>query len=518
MNLYSNKQKWKIALLFIALILVGASFYFSNNILKEVAKRERERVTQWGDALKKRAELIRLTNKSFDELRSKELSEMQLWIDATKEISKKSDLDSPQSYDLPFSIINRNKNIPVIVLDQEDKVSTYINLDLSTEKLKTAFPHKDSLDIEELFIDSLVSMAYSWEKYNPSFTIEVYDDLFMSYFYNDSRNILRLEAERDSLFRAFNKELIENAELVPVILTDSLKQNVMASNLPPEEVDSLHLSNTLARLSSTNEPIKVYFSENEVSYVYYAPTPELVQLKYFPYVQFAVLGLFILIGYIIFSTFRKAEQNQVWAGMAKETAHQLGTPISSLMAWVHLLEEMDNTKDIAVEMNKDIARLTQVSERFSKIGASTQLIDVDIVYTVRNCLEYLRTRFSEKIDLTFDSSDQEIIFPHNPSLLEWVVENICKNAIDAMEGEGKIEVSITRQNGQIHIDISDNGKGMTVSQQRSVFEPGFTTKKRGWGLGLSLSKRIIHEYHKGKLKVLHSEPGVGTVFRITLLA
>lgn len=518
MNLYSNKQKWKIVLLFIALILVGVSLYFSNNIIKEVAKRERERVTQWADALKKRAELVRLTNKSFDELRSKELGEMQLWIDATKEISKKSDLDSPQSYDLPFSIINRNKTIPVIVLDQDDNVSTYINLDFTVEELRSAFPEVDSLEIQKLFSDSLVRLAYSWEKVNESFTIEVYDDLFMTYFYHDSRNILRLEEERDSLIKAFNKELIENAELVPVVLIDSVSRNVMASNLPDNKIDSLNLETTLRELESKNTPIKIYFSEDEVSYVYYAPTPELIQLKYFPYIQFLVIGLFIFIGYIIFSTFRKAEQNQVWAGMAKETAHQLGTPISSLMAWVHLLEEMESTKDIAKEMNKDVGRLTQVSERFSKIGASTQLVDVDIVFTVKSCLEYLRTRFSDKIDLTFYSSDQEIIFPHNPSLLEWVVENICKNSIDAMEGEGKIAVELMRQNGQIHIDISDNGKGMTTSQQRSVFQPGFTTKKRGWGLGLSLSKRIIHEYHKGKLKVLHSEPNVGTTFRITLFS
>src|SRR5690554_3977900 len=292
MKLYSNKQKWKIALLFIAILLVGASLYVSSKIVNEVAKRERERVTQWADAIKKRAELVRLTNNSFEELRKKELNEMQLWIDATKEISRKTSLENQQSYDLPLKIINRNDDIPVIVLD------------------------------------SLTKLAYSWEKINPSFTVEVYDDLFMSYFYNDSRSILRLEKERDSLIQAFNKELIENAELVPVVLTDSSMQKVIVSNLLTHDVDSLTLAESLLELSNANAPIEIKFSETEVNYVYYATSPELVQLQYFPYIQFIIIGLFILIGYIIFSTFRKAEQNKVWAGMAKETAHQLGTPIS----------------------------------------------------------------------------------------------------------------------------------------------------------------------------------------------
>lgn len=516
MNLYSNKQKWKVALLFIALILVGASLYITNNILTEVAKRERERVTQWADALKKRAELVRLTNKSFDELRNKELYQMQLWIDATKEISRKTDLDSPQSYDFPFSIINNNKDIPVIVLDQDTNVSTYINLPFTTDDLNSLYPEKNTTEIYEIFTDSLVKLAYDWEKNNPHFTIEVYDDLFMSYYYNDSRKIIRLERERDSLINAFNKELIENAELVPVILTDSTKQRVIVSNLPTEKTDSLHIKSTLSELASKNEAIQIVFSEKEINYVFYAPTPELVQLKYFSFIQFIVIGLFILIAYIIFNTFRKAEQNQVWAGMAKETAHQLGTPISSLMAWVHILEDMHDTKDIAKEINKDVERLSQVTERFSKIGASTQLEDKDIVFTIKNCLEYMRTRFSKKVSLTFSSTENEIIFPHNPSLIEWVIENITKNAIDAMEGEGKIDVKIFRTNGHIYIDITDDGKGMTAAQQRTVFEPGFTTKKRGWGLGLPLAKRIIHEYHNGRLKVLESEIGKGTTFRITL--
>lgn len=518
MKLYSNKQKWKITLLFVALILVVASLYVSNRIVNKVAKKERIRVTQWADAIKKRVELVRLTNNSFDELRKKELGEMQLWIDATKEISKKTPLNSQQSYDLPLKIINGNKNIPVIVLDQDSNVSAFINLNFTKESLQEDFPQKDSLQIVYLFNDSLVNLAYSWEKINPSFTIEVYDNMYMSYFYNNSRRITKLEDERDSLFKAFNKELIDNVELVPVVLTDSTRERVIASNLSNDMLDTMHLKETLNQLSRANTPIKIDFSEEEVSYVYYDTSYEVLQLKYFPYIQFLIIGLFVIISYLVFSTFRKAEQNKVWAGMAKETAHQLGTPISSLMAWVQLLEAKEETKEIADEMNKDVERLTQVTERFSKIGASTQLKNSDIIQTTKHCLDYLSTRFPEKVNMTFSTTDEEIFIPHNSSLMEWVIENICKNAIDAMKGEGLIEIQVTRQNKQINIDISDNGKGMTPAQQRSVFEPGFTTKKRGWGLGLPLAKRIVHEYHKGKLKVLHSEVGKGTTFRIVLFA
>ncbi|MEX1192743.1 MAG: HAMP domain-containing sensor histidine kinase [Brumimicrobium sp.] len=516
MKLYSNKQKWKIVLLFLALVLVGVSLFVSNNIVSKVAQRERGRVTQWADAIKKRAELVRLTNNSFDELREKELSEMELWVAATKEISKASPLNTQQSYNLPLQIINRNNDIPVIVLDQYDEVSTHINLDFTIKTFQKDNPNLSEEEVKRKFEDSLVKLAYSWEKINPSFTSEIYEGLFMTYFYNDSKDILRLENERDSLINAFNNELIENADLVPVILTDSTRKNIIATNLDDEELKSGKLEQKLNQLSNDNKPITIQFSEDNQNFVYYANSPELTQLQYFPYIQFLIIGLFVFIGYVIFSTFRKAEQNQVWAGMAKETAHQLGTPISSLMAWIQLLEEMDIDKSIPFEMNKDVKRLSQVTDRFSKIGAGTQLKKTDIVKTTRLFLSYLKTRLPQKVELRFETDTDEIITAHNPPLFEWVIENICKNAIDAMEGSGLLIVKISSSEEKVYIDITDTGKGMTPRQQRSVFQPGYTTKKRGWGLGLSLAKRIINEYHKGHLKVINSEIDRGTTFRIIL--
>jgi two-component system, sporulation sensor kinase D len=512
MKLYSNKQKWKIILLIIALLMVGASLFVSNEIVGKVAQRERERVTQWADAIKKRAELVKLTNNSFEQLRLKEQEEMELWIAATKEVSRATPLNRHVSYDLPLRIINRNNDIPVILLDQDSDVSGYINLGF------------DTLDVEpdggrsrtKVFEDSLVRLTQKWKENTEPFTIEIYEGLFMTYYYTDSRDIIRLEQERDSLIHAFNAELIENPDLVPVLLLDSELQSVVATNLPDEMVENLKIHETIDQLKAQNDPIEIDFGQGELNYVFYANSPELKQLQYFPYIQFLIIGLFIIIGYIIFSTFRKAEQNQVWAGMAKETAHQLGTPISSLMAWTELLRGMDIDPSIIEEMNKDIDRLTKVTDRFSKIGAATSLEPSDIVETVRNILGYLKTRVSSKVEFRFESDKPSCEVLHNPPLIEWVVENICKNAIDAMEGEGKLDVAITSRPGRVDIDIKDSGKGMTASQVRSVFKPGFTTKRRGWGLGLTLAKRIIQEYHKGQITVLHSEPGKGTTFRITL--
>jgi signal transduction histidine kinase len=238
-------------------------------------------------------------------------------------------------------------------------------------------------------------------------------------------------------------------------------------------------------------------------------------LQYFPYIQFIIIGLFVFIGYLIFSTFRKAEQNQVWAGMAKETAHQLGTPLSSLMAWIQLLEAQEIDPMIPREMQKDVERLEKVTDRFSKIGSGAKLEDTDLRITVKNVLDYLRLRISDKVSIEFIGLE-EVNAMHNPSLMEWVIENICKNAVDSMENVGSLIVTVHKSPEWAHIDIKDTGKGIPPNQLKTIFQPGFTTKKRGWGLGLSLVKRIVKEYHKGKVFVLESQEGVGTTFRISI--
>jgi signal transduction histidine kinase len=276
------------------------------------------------------------------------------------------------------------------------------------------------------------------------------------------------------------------------------------------------LLETIEQLKHSNKAIPINFGSRQHSLLYYDDSPELKKLQYFPYVQFIIFTLFIFVGYLIFNTFRKAEQNQVWAGMAKETAHQLGTPLSSLLAWVQYLETQNIDPSIPVEMQKDVHRLEQVANRFSKIGSATQLEDKNIVETVRTVIDYLKLRVSSKIHFSILSDSPEMLVPHNPPLIEWVIENITKNAVDSMETAGQLNIHISSDNTHVNIDIQDTGKGIANNQFKTIFKPGYTTKKRGWGLGLSLVKRIINEYHKGNVFVLHSEIDKGTTFRISL--
>jgi len=284
-------------------------------------------------------------------------------------------------------------------------------------------------------------------------------------------------------------DLIHNKGLVPVLLVDSKTDEIIGTNI--ELFDSPSTKKYLADIKSQNPPITIDFNNGEKNLLYFGNSPELKQLQYFPYIQFTVIGLFALIGYLIFSTYRKAEQNQVWAGMAKETAHQLGTPLSSLMAWIQLLEEQGVDEMATTEMQKDIVRLEKVTDRFSKIGSGARLDSTDMSDTIRNITTYLRPRISDKVVFTVDLPDEPIIAKHNASLIEWVIENICKNAVDAMEAVGELNVSIKGSPEWVHIDITDTGKGIPSNQLKTIFSPGFSTKKRGWGLGLSLVKRIV---------------------------
>lgn len=517
MNLYSNKQKWKIALLILALFLVGISLFVSNEIVSKVREREQERAQQWAETIQKKVELVQLTNSTFDELRDKERLKMELWINATKEVSSlSSNLYADQrDYEFPLSIIQKNTDIPVIVLDNNNMVSGNRNLEFDTSHLRQHFPDLSQSDLLRKFDDSLVALSKVWKQKNPSFSIEIFEGLVMTYVYDDSKVIQRLERERDTLINSFNNELIHNEGMVPVLLVNSEANEVIGTNINDFDTTQKPLSTYISEMKKENEPIQINLEDNTSNQLYFGESPELKQLRYFPYIQFLIIGLFIFIGYLIFSTFRKAEQNQVWAGMAKETAHQLGTPLSSLMAWVQLLESQDTDPMIIKEMQKDVLRLEKVTDRFSKIGSGATLREANLSETLGNLITYLRPRISDKVEISTQIPSEIITF-HNPSLIEWVIENICNNAVDAMEAEGKLFVELKNEGTQVHIDIRDTGKGMPTNLHKRIFQPGFSTKKRGWGLGLSLVKRIVTEYHNGRVFVLESTPQKGTTFRISL--
>ncbi len=277
------------------------------------------------------------------------------------------------------------------------------------------------------------------------------------------------------------------------------------------------MQDQLLRLQEKSDPIIIDLGGGSKNYIYYKDSIILTRLMYYPYVQLAVIIMFIMIAYIAFSMSRRAEQNSVWVGMSKETAHQLGTPTSSLSALSELIKSKYPGTGISEELNRDVERLERITERFSKIGSVPALTDENIISIIDRSIQYLRQRSGTRVKFRIENRlPGETSVPLNTPLFEWVMENVCKNAIDAMNGEGIINIKLSSVNDQVIIDISDTGKGIPRAAQKKIFKPGYTTKKRGWGLGLSLSQRIIELYHKGKIFVKYSDPAKGTVIRIIL--
>ena len=308
--------------------------------------------------------------------------------------------------------------------------------------------------------------------------------------------------------------ILENRNFQNFTKTDSFFINL--GIITPQIIDNKFLRSELNEIKeSGDEPIEINIIGDK-QWIYYKDSALLYRLRYYPVYQLGFIGLFMFIAYFMFSASRRSEQNKVWAGMAKETAHQIGTPLSSLMAWTELLKEKEGTEQMVTEMEKDIKRLETITERFSKIGSKSELQKRDIVSLVSQSIEYLKARMPVNTEFDIQVPIKEIIIPLNSVLFEWVIENLVTNAVDAMKGKGKISVGITEEENKIVINISDTGDGIDRSIIKNIFKPGVTSKKRGWGLGLSLSKRIIEEYHKGSIFVMKSEKGKGTTFTIRL--
>jgi len=316
----------------------------------------------------------------------------------------------------------------------------------------------------------------------------------------------------------FISKILEGNTTIPVIIVDEKDNLILARNFkePAKNIDEFY-KNEIHNLKSKRAPIEIEFEDNTSQFVLYDDSLLLKQLFYFPYIQLGVIIVFLLIAFFAFSSTKKEEQNRVWVGLSKETAHQLGTPISSLLAWVDILKSRHEDDKLIGEMGKDVNRLRIIAERFSKIGSAPDLNIVSLNETLLNAVQYMINRSSQKVAIKCHFSDENPLFVKlNIPLFEWVIENLCKNAIDAMDGIGSIDINIFQKEDEIHIDVKDSGKGIERNKFKTVFNPGFTTKKRGWGLGLSLAKRIIEEYHGGKIFVKQSELNAGTTFRISL--
>ena len=401
-NMYDRRRAWKWAFLLVSVLMVILFLYVSNDLVKDMSEQERGRMEIWAQATKQLATAPVLSTDGAGGMSSGDI-------------------------DFLLGIIEDNRNIPVLLVDDSDNILQYRNFRLPEP------------------IDSL--MPYNLSGKN----------------------------------RAF-------------------------------------LDDKLAALKNTRNHIEINIDDHTVQHLYYEDSTLLKRISYYPYIQLAVMAIFVAIVYFAVMSTKKAEQNKVWVGLSKETAHQLGTPISSLMAWVQMLEASGVDKEIVGDMDKDVQRLSVIADRFSKIGSKPEMQLAFLSESVEKGLEYMRARISSGVKLTISLPDDDCGVNLCLPLFEWVLENLTKNAVDAMQGKGRLDVTVDHDRQKAYIDVTDTGKGIARKDFKTVFNPGFTTKKRGWGLGLTLAKRIIEEYHGGKIYVKSSEVGVGTTFRIELPA
>lgn len=497
-NIYERKSRIKFVLALFAALIVVASLYYTSILSARIAKNEQKQVQIWAQAVGQRVQIVERTRALYEQLAEEERDRVKLWAAATQKILNDPGADvDPLFSDIFFSI----EGLPRILVNEEGII-------MGVQDLQDTFTYVTGLR----FSDSLRRQftAYAPIRMETDFTQQLI-------YYQDSHLFRAIKEEIKKVVNSFIAEVVLNAASVPVIYADSSGQVIEYGNLDDSKVaEEGYLLAQIDIMRSQNDPIRVDLGDGVVNYIYYKDSVLLQQIQYYPYVQLGIIGFFLLVAYYAFSNARKAEQNQVWVGMSKETAHQLGTPISSLVGWVEYFKTQDLPTDVITELEKDVSRLELITERFSKIGSKPDLQWLAIAPVLEEAVDYLKTRASKQVVFSLDIANQIGKVHINPPLFNWVIENLVKNALDAMEGVGEIKISVSRQGQKLAIDVSDTGKGIPKSRFQSVFQPGYSTKKRGWGLGLSLTKRIIENYHQGKIFVKSSTIGKGTTFRILL--
>ena len=495
---YTNKKHWKWALATIALLIIGASLWYTNHLVKSIAEQETRQVKMWAAAMEQHAMMMSSTEEFFNKVSEQEQLRVDLLVNAYRRIL---DISTNENTAIYLDIIQNNISIPLVVTDENGKILFKSNLPPSQEN-KTTFDEE---------------MQQYYSKFAP-IKIDPGYGFVQWFYYNESLTYTELKAVLEGMIDHFMEEITLNSVGAPVIITNEDQSKILSfGNLDSIQMqDTAYVRHQLEVMRDENDPLQIEFMNTGKATIFYRTSDLVQQMRYFPVIQIFVFALFLIVAYLLFSSARRSEQNQVWAGMAKETAHQLGTPLSSLMGWVELLKMEEKPFVGTTEMEKDIERLQIVADRFSKIGSVPMLEPTDINFLIRDTMDYLQKRFSKKFEFEVNLPEGELVMPLIPSLFRWVLENLTKNAIDAMGDHGKVTLDLIDDGDHIHIDLSDTGKGIPKSQLKQVFNPGFTSKKRGWGLGLSLAKRIIEDYHKGKIGVKSSVVGQGTTFRITL--
>ena len=322
----------------------------------------------------------------------------------------------------------------------------------------------------------------------------------------------------DSRMDEISLSVINENENIPIIVTDKNKNLIQSKNITDDILKNPEkLKQKINEMEDKYPPFEIQLPNFNNQFVFYDNSDLLNYLRYYPYALGLFIGVYLLFSFWFLRTIKKSDESMLWAGLAKETAHQIGTPLSSMIGWIEIMKlDKNRNEDGLVEINKDINRLKTISERFSKIGSVPELHDLNLKETIQQNFDYLKSRISRKVIFDLKTPSSEVLTPHNRILISWVIENLVKNAVDAMKGEGKLTINLYYKNKNILIDVKDSGSGMSSAQIRNAFKPGYSTKKRGWGLGLSLAKRVIQEYHNGDIKIAESEVGKGTTFRIVL--
>lgn len=481
------KNRLKYILLSVTVVLALVALWQMRRVAEQVRRSEEEKVRLWAEAIGQRNQLSEATRQFFQAATLDEHRKMQLYTDILQSFGD-PDLGSDLGFSLRYVnyIVDSNRT-PIIITTARDSIIS-VPQELAGRKLEG--------DLMRQFSQ------------NPPFTYSVYG-LTMTLYYKESEYYTRMRDVLEGFTQTFLNDIAQNSVLVPVVIMDSTRTRVLAHG----NIDSL----SIRHFDFGNDPIEVMLPSGGRSYVYYSSTPLLRSLRWMPFLYVFIAIVLLIIVYTFFQTARRAEQNHIWVGLAKETAHQLGTPLSSLSGWVEYLRGKEFTPQYAAEVEKDIARLNSITQRFSKIGSIPELKLDDVQASTLAAVDYLRSRSPRRVHFSVSFPQGEtFLAPLNSHLYQWVIENLCKNAIDAMEGDGTVTIVGSQDARRIYIDVSDTGRGMTSSVQRRIFDSGFSTKTRGWGLGLPLARRIITQYHHGRLYLKYSVPGQGSTFRIVL--
>ena len=484
-----RRLKWILLALTVALALLA--LWQVQKIAATIRAEDQDKVRMWAAAVSQRARMVEATQRFFDEATLDEHRKMEMYTNILQSFN-----DPDMGTDLKFSLAYVNYIIDssrtqIIIANSRDSIIT-VPQELAGQKLEGAL-------LEEYSV-------------NPPFQYKIWG-MPMTLYYKESQYYTQLREVLDGLMRSLLTDITQNSVKVPVLVVDSAHSRVLASG----NMDKMKVESGRWKEEFSNDPIEIILPDGARAYVYYADTDLLRSLRWLPLFYFFIAAVLLVVSYYLFRTARSDEQNRIWVGMAKETAHQLGTPLSSLMAWTELLQGKVLTDQYSAEIQKDIHRLETITHRFSKIGSVPELKDESVSEAVRATVAYLQGRLPRKVQIITSLPEEDpLIAPLNRYLFEWVIENLCKNAADAMDGAGTITIVASQDVRKIYLDISDTGRGMSPSVQRRIFDSGFTTKSRGWGLGLPLARRIINQYHRGRLFLKYSVPGQGSTFRIVI--